>query len=432
MKLGINTSQSIGRIKPMNGVNNGPFYTSNKTMNATNLPEFRQANIPYVRTHDSSMDYNYGGEHTVDVSAVFPDFGADPYDEASYDFTLTDGYIENTVKAGSRIFYRLGNKIEHWSKHYGVMPPADPEKWAVICEHIIRHLNEGWADGHHFGIEYFEIWNEPDLYPKCWLGTPEDYYRLYEVTSKHLKDRFPDIKIGGPAVCDFNEAWLRPFFGMIRDKKLPFDFYTWHRYTSDVATVVSRAKKHRELLDEFGFYNVESILDEWNYAISFSGEELVRTLKTIRGVKGAAFAAAVMCACQHEPVDMLLYYDARTNCPMNGLFSIYDYSTLKSYHVFRAWGEMLALGNECATVCDVPDIYAASAAVGGESITMIAYYTNDDDAVKQTFTAELSDDRMRTVFLLDGEHDLTPVERIAPFEGRFSITMMPNTVIVLK
>ena len=25
------------------------------------------------------------------------------------------------------------------------------------------HHNEGWADGFNYGIEYWEIWNEPDF-----------------------------------------------------------------------------------------------------------------------------------------------------------------------------------------------------------------------------------------------------------------------------
>ena len=69
----------------------------------------------------------------------------------------------------------LGNRIEHESKRYGSIPPKDPAKWARICEHIIRHMNEGWAGGHHYGIEYWEIWNEPDVNPQCWDGPVEEF-----------------------------------------------------------------------------------------------------------------------------------------------------------------------------------------------------------------------------------------------------------------
>ena len=30
-------------------------------------------------------------------------------------------------------------------------------------EHIIRHYTEGWADGMHRDMQYWDIWNQPDL-----------------------------------------------------------------------------------------------------------------------------------------------------------------------------------------------------------------------------------------------------------------------------
>jgi len=42
------------------------------------------------------------------------------------------------------------------------VPPKDFNKWARICVNIIRHYNDGWAGGYHWGIKYWEVWNEPD------------------------------------------------------------------------------------------------------------------------------------------------------------------------------------------------------------------------------------------------------------------------------
>lgn len=46
MKLFVNPDKIIGKIKPMNAVNNGPVYTENADQNLTNLPYFKEANIP--------------------------------------------------------------------------------------------------------------------------------------------------------------------------------------------------------------------------------------------------------------------------------------------------------------------------------------------------------------------------------------------------
>lgn len=175
----VDFSKTTGTVKPMNAVNNGPVYKFTIDQRITNIDAFREAAIPYARTHDASIYYSYGGEHTVDVHAIFPDFDKDPTDPSSYDFTLTDEYLKVMIYAGVKPFYRLGSKIEHWPKKYGTLPPKDFHKWAVICEHIIRHYTEGWANGFKYDIEYWEIWNEPDGAPddadivdkKCWGGT---------------------------------------------------------------------------------------------------------------------------------------------------------------------------------------------------------------------------------------------------------------------
>ncbi|MBP3919256.1 MAG: hypothetical protein J6I50_08820 [Clostridia bacterium] len=434
MKLSVDYAVPIGKIKPMNAVNNGPVYTKNSDQNSGNLPEYTAANIPFARTHDAAFFSKYGGEHTVDIHAVFPNFDADPNSPDSYDFQLTDEYLETIMAAGTQVFYRLGSKIEHNSKKYGILPPKDFQKWAVICEHIIAHINEGWANGHHMGVVYWEIWNEPDLYGKCWLGTPEQFYELYAVTAKHLKARFPHLKIGGPAVTGYNEGWLRPFFARIRDEHLPFDFYSWHCYANTVEALCRNVQLHRALLDEYGFSDTESILNEWNYVCGWGGDDWIRSIETMVGLKGAAFIAAVMASCQGEPVDMLMYYDARP-CGMNGLFSMYTYKTLKGYHTIQTWGEMLKMGTSCKVACDIPNLYAAAAkSDSGDEITMISYYSDKDDALPKTFTVTLDHAKTEehTLYLLDDVHDMTAVETIYSDNGSFQLTMKANTVAVIR
>ena len=41
-------------------------------------------------------------------------------------------------------------------------PPSSFSKWADIAAHIVRHYNEGWANGQKANIKYWEIGNEPD------------------------------------------------------------------------------------------------------------------------------------------------------------------------------------------------------------------------------------------------------------------------------
>ncbi len=439
MKLSIQYKNEIGKIGLMNAVNNGPVYTKNADQNAGNMKLFTEANIPYARTHDASFFSRYGGEHTVDVHLIFRNFDADPYDPASYDFQLTDEYMEAIRMSGAKVFYRLGSKIEHESKKYGTLPPPDFEKWAVICEHIIAHMTEGWADGHHWDMEYWEIWNEPDgaddgapyIDHKTWGGTRAQFYDLYEITAKHLKARFPHLKIGGPALCSVNPGWSRPFLARVKERNIPLDFFSWHCYTADISYLANQCDMARKLLDECGLTETESHLNEWNYVRSFCGDEWVKSLKTELSIKGAAFISGVMSTCQDKPLDMLMYYDARP-CGMNGLFKAYTYEPLKGYFPIKTWGEMRKLGGQCAVLCDIPDIYATAAKGEEGTIAMITYYTDDDSAVARTFTVEVDEERVYSMYLLDEEKDMEKVAEIFPCDGKFQLTMQPNTVVVLR
>lgn len=432
MKVTVNPGKALGSIKPMNAVNNGPVYSWKADQDQTNLPAYKAARIPYARVHDASIYYSYGGEHTVDVMNIFPDFDADPNLPASYDFALTDFYLKGIVEAGTEVFFRLGNKIEHWIKKYGIYPPKDFRKWAVICEHIIAHYTEGWADGFTWKITYWEIWNEPDGYGFCWMGTPEEFYDLFAITAKHLKARFPHLKIGGPAVCEYDQPWLDNFFTRMREEQVPIDFYSWHKYAMSVQPVVDDIRLHRALLDRFGYTKTESILDEWNYVRTFNGPEWCYSLDQEKKIKGAAFMAAVMTASQDEPVDMLMYYDARMNSGMNGIFSIVDYEPLKGYYVVCAWSDLADFGTEVEATSDVPDIYAIAAAKDGDVMTMLTYYTDDDNAVPKTFKVEGLHDGMWGIYLLDDAHDMVLHEEVAVDDGEFFVTMKPNSVIVIR
>ena len=141
-ELKLDSSKIVGVIKPMHAVNNGPIR-ARSDQSRGNFDAYKAARIPFARNHDASHCATYGGPHCVDVANIFRDFNADPEDPANYDFLLTDILIQNTLDAGTETYYRLGASIEHWAKKYNTLPPPDFKKWAVICEHIIAHYNEG-------------------------------------------------------------------------------------------------------------------------------------------------------------------------------------------------------------------------------------------------------------------------------------------------
>ncbi|MCQ2424872.1 MAG: hypothetical protein MJ070_01900 [Lachnospiraceae bacterium] len=341
------TDRIKGKIKPMHGVGAPP----NSGLSFGLFHYLTEAGIPFSRLHDASLVASVGS-HLVDVPLIFPDFDADPADPASYDFAFTDELMKALHKAGVEPFYRLGVSIENYCeiKRYHIDPPRDPLKWAKICEGIIRHYNEGWADGFHFGLRYFEIWNEPDNHEdastnQMWTGTKEDYYALYGTASRYLKERFPELKIGGYASCGFYGLVCDPasspsdfryyidffegFLAYVRDNRCPLDFFSWHTYMG-VPQMEVMAKYVRDKLDEYGFTETEHTLNEWNICHDKRGTSL-----------HSANTAAMILAMQDTSLSSAMFYDARLAVSYYaGLFDPMTRTPTPTYDCFVFFNEL--------------------------------------------------------------------------------------------
>ena len=285
--LKVDFSKPTGKIKPVNAVNNGP--AGSRTRRTGNFDLYESLHIPYARLHDSAFyNGNYGGEYSVDVHRVFPDFDADENDPASYLFGPTDAYLQDIEAAGTKIYYRLGAAIEHGHKR-GTYPPKDFAKWARICEHIIMHYTQGWANGFHMDIEYWEIWNEPDCtnadgsHP-CWQGTPEQFIEFFITAITYLKGKFPALKFGGPAICWVKDpTYMIPLLESMQKVNAPLDFFSFHGYTKEPKKMAVDIAIAKELLERYGYSGAEMHLNEWNYVRSFLGKEFEFSIKSIKG-----------------------------------------------------------------------------------------------------------------------------------------------------
>ena len=98
--VAIDPAHILGPVKYMNAVNNGPKKAP-PSQRSGNFTAYRAARIPFARTHDANYAVAYGAPHTVDISAVFPDFDADADDPRSYDFARTAAYLQTIAEAGT-------------------------------------------------------------------------------------------------------------------------------------------------------------------------------------------------------------------------------------------------------------------------------------------------------------------------------------------
>lgn len=430
-------AESCGKIKVMHAVNNGPRLPA-KTQTRSNFETYKAAGIPYARYHDTGFWFEIGGPHIVDITAIFPDFSKDADDPESYDFFYTDKYVQATIQAGTEPFYRLGEGIEHGEKKYHIMTPEDPEKWASICEHIVMHYTQGWANGFNYKIEYWEIWNEPDCKDRSmWLGTQQQYFDLYEITATRLKSKFPHIKIGGPAISQsaFGDlTWGSEFIEYMSKRNAPLDFFSWHIYTSSTDETLRIAGEIREMLDANGYTDTESILNEWNYLRDWT-DNFVYSIEQMVGIKGAAFEAAMMCASQSGPIDMLMYYDARPS-EFNGLFDFYTLRPIKGYYPIKMFSRLYELGDQVRCECQEKDIYAVGAKNNsGEVAFMIVRYEDNDDIIEEkTVTVNIAglSNAVLSCFAVDKDRNEKADDIVTDENGNFELSMKPNSFFMIE
>ncbi len=355
--LKVDFSKITGKIKPMHAVNRAPVVPYDKNPNCNFFDKLAEAHVPYARLHD--VGGAFGGTHYVDITNVFPNFDADETDPASYDFAFTDVLLEHFSSRGIEPFYRLGQTIEnnHNIKAYTIYPPKDVHKWARICEHIIRHYNEGWADGKRLGIRYWEIWNEPDNDEtpeknQMWKGTEKQFYELYDVSTRYLKSIFPDLLFGGYGSCGFYALsgvdasgvalsssrtlyfleFLEGFLKYCKAHDSVMDFFSWHSYATNIETA-HYAAYAREKLTEYGYGDVEIFLNEWNPDIALRGK-----------VADASNILCGMCMLQDTSTDMVMYYDAQAISSYCGIFDPVHHDVFPAYYSFYLFGKLYTLG----------------------------------------------------------------------------------------
>ncbi len=436
----VDFSKEVGNIKPMHAVNNGPT-TKGVRGAPSSFDLYKAAHIPFARNHDASFFIGYGGEHTVDVHRIFRNFDADENDPKSYIFEPTDAYVKTTLDAGTKVFYRLGASIEHGYK-YGTYPPKDYEKWARICEHIIRHYNEGWADGFEYGIEYWEIWNEPDCRNRtgenpCWQGTNAEFAEFFTVACNYLKSKFPSLKIGGPAICSVWSPNALEILEEMKKREVKPDFFSYHWYGDKIEKIEQTFARAKELADDTFYPGIELILNEWNYIRGWHADDWNYSLATEKNLKGSAFVAAAMAVGQKAPLDMLMYYDARP-CGMNGLFAATTYEALKPYYVFKAFAHLYALGTEVESKSE-GGIYTLAAKNDGEAAILVTSFIDTDEI--STEDVKLSFENLCTgspikaeYYLLDEKNDLELVREEIFTADKFSayIKMPTFTTYFIK
>ena len=360
--------------------------------------------LAYARTHDWPLVNS--GQRVVDYQYIFPLFDKDAKDPSNYLFGPTDYLLSLARNVGLKIFYRLGTSIEHtgWDVHFNAKVPPDFEKTAEIFAAIVRHYNKGWANGHEWGIEYWEIWNEPDGINNMWWlpeaeggrdeGVMRDrFIKLFVTVLKRIKDEFPDVKVGGPALCWLNQDYFRRLLQACKDAGVAPDFISWHYYGADDDKLLRTAFVARKMCDDFGFTKTELVINEYHYILTWDGIHgrdstpamVKRALDGPTGhnrIDAACFYLTMLSRFQTSPLDQAYWY----GCGAQGNWGYMDeYRQFnKTYYAAKLFGQIV---QDFPNLCEVKKTgtittLAARSADGRKAALLVTDYRGTDQVIE--------------------------------------------------
>ena len=222
-------------------------YTPNGTRLLTELSRLDPATPVYFRPHnlltsgDGTPALKWG---STGVYSEAPD------GSPRYDWTITDKLFDNLAATHVRPMVEIGftpkalsprpDPYQHgfpdkpdvftgWS-----YPPNDYGKWRALIVAWVSHLHQRY--GAAVETWQWEVWNEPDI--PYWHGTPQEYLKLYDISTAAVRQVLPHAQVGGPAVTGGgdNKHFLQLFLehcarGLNADTGkpgAPLDFISFH------------------------------------------------------------------------------------------------------------------------------------------------------------------------------------------------------------
>ncbi len=223
-----------------------------------------------------------------DDMAIYQVYEEDGVQKVEYNFTYLDMVFDDYLSLGLKPFIELGfmpyklasgdQTIFYWKGN--TTPPSDYDKWANLIKATIAHWFERYGKEEVLTWP-FEVWNEPNL-PGFWKNADmAEYFKLYEVSAKAVKEADQGLRVGGPAICGVDdERWLKEFLTYCHKNKLPLDFVTRHAYATESPdhsghyayqrlrspkVFLDELKVSREIIDSFPEYKgMEMHITEFN------------------------------------------------------------------------------------------------------------------------------------------------------------------------
>lgn len=155
----------------------------------------------------------------------------DAYGNPVYNWKIMDSIFDTYVARGMKPLAQIGFMPEALSSHPNpykhnwkpgdpytdiitgwAYPPKDYNKWHDLVYEWVKHSVARYGKKE---VEswYWEVWNEPNGH--YWMGTQEEFFKLYDYAADGVKKALPTAKIGGLNIAGTRSKkateWLNNF-----------------------------------------------------------------------------------------------------------------------------------------------------------------------------------------------------------------------------
>ena len=110
-----------------------------------------------------------------------------------------------------------------------ISPPKDWERWYNLVHGLTRHVADRYGLDEVVEHWSFEVWNEANL-EVFWSGTPEEYFKMYDVTVAAVRAVDERLFVGGPSSAA--SGWVEELLAHVETSGAPLDFVSTHTYGS--------------------------------------------------------------------------------------------------------------------------------------------------------------------------------------------------------
>ncbi len=185
-----------------------------------------------------------------------------------YHFDTLDQSVGDIVQAGAipLMALTIKPKVLYPKVDQDVVDPNDYGQWEQLIFAMVDHYKQKGLTGF-----YWEVGNEGDIGESGgspYRFTPENYVGYYRHTIEAVLRADPTAHVGGPAMAGWKSPILPALIAYCDKENVPLNFVSWHIYDSDPKAIEDTVKSVKALLGQHPAVHAETILDEWNMALS--------------------------------------------------------------------------------------------------------------------------------------------------------------------